>query len=106
MPALTSIARFLRLRFAAIPLVLLFPGCNKEHAQIDSPRLNSDVVMREVRFYSSALRREMPYRVFLPARPSREKKFPAVYLLHGGGEDYRAWSNDSDIARFATNAIL
>ena len=43
----------------------------------------------------------MPYRMYLPARLETGRKLPVVYLLHGGGGNFRDWSNYSDVARFA-----
>jgi putative tributyrin esterase len=62
--------------------------------------------MKDVTFYSSSLRRVMPYRVFLPAEISPGKKLPVIYLLHGGGGGFRDWSNDSDVARFAERGLI
>jgi S-formylglutathione hydrolase FrmB len=31
---------------------------------------------------------------------------PVVYLLHGGGEGFRDWSNDSDVAQFAEQGLI
>jgi len=57
--------------------------------------------MHDVHFFSRALNREMPYRVYLPGKIDSGEKFPVVYLLHGNGGDYREWSNHTDAAQFA-----
>lgn len=57
--------------------------------------------MQDVTFYSSALKRQMPYRVFLPEKLIPGQKLPVVYLLHGGNGGFRDWSNDSDVAQYA-----
>ncbi len=62
--------------------------------------------MQDVTFYSQALRRNMPYRVILPAKTAAGEKLPVVYLLHGGGGDYREWSNDSDVAQYAEQGLV
>lgn len=62
--------------------------------------------MRDVTFHSAALNRDMPYRVILPKIIASGAKLPVVYLLHGGGGDYREWSNDSNVARFAENGLI
>jgi S-formylglutathione hydrolase FrmB len=31
---------------------------------------------------------------------------PVVYLLHGSGEDFRSWSNYSDVARYAEKGLI
>jgi putative tributyrin esterase len=83
-------------------------GCgDKATERPDHPRLSSNVVLRDVVFRSAALGREMRYRVALPASVEPHKKLPAAYLLHGGGGDYRDWSNYSDVTRFVqTNLVL
>jgi S-formylglutathione hydrolase FrmB len=49
----------------------------------------------------------MPYRVFLPAQVAAGQKLPVVYLLHGGdGGGFRDWSNDSDVAKYATRNLI
>jgi S-formylglutathione hydrolase FrmB len=54
--------------------------------------------MRDVVFHSAALDREMKYRVILPSVVAAHQRLPVVLLLHGGGGDFREWSNDSDVA--------
>jgi putative tributyrin esterase len=88
-------------------LVLLSAGCNeKQRPQPDHPRLTPRVTMRDVVFHSAALNRDMPYRVVLPASVAAGQKLPVVYLLHGGGGDFREWSNDSDVAQFAERGLI
>ena len=62
--------------------------------------------MQDVTFESAALRRPMPYRVILPSEISAGQKLPVIYLLHGGGGNYRDWSNYSDVARFAGEGLI
>ncbi len=62
--------------------------------------------MTDVAFHSAALGREVTYRVYLPANPIPGQKLPVVYLLHGGGEDYRDWSNESNAAQYAAKGFL
>ncbi len=47
----------------------------------------------------------MTYRVYRPASIGT-RKLPVVYLLHGGGGDYRDWSLDSDAGRYAANGLI
>src|SRR5258708_69230 len=98
------------LRFAALFCVflLLVIGCNKNKDEVahDQPRLTANVVVQDVAFHSSALNRDMPYRVVLPKNIGSGKKYPAVYLLHGGGSSFRTWTNDSDVARFADSGLI
>lgn len=62
--------------------------------------------MRDITFRSSALGRDMPYRVVVPATVKPDAKFPVIYLLHGGGADFHSWSNDSDVAGFAERGFI
>ncbi|MGE5321249.1 MAG: alpha/beta hydrolase [Actinomycetota bacterium] len=63
--------------------------------------------MQDVTFFSAALQRNMPYRVVLPANYDADgKKLPVVYLLHGGGETFRNWTNDSDVAQYAAHGLI
>jgi len=95
-------------RSAALLISLsLLAGCNrKEPPKPDHPRLTPNVLLREVTLHSAALDRDMPYRVILPASAPIGTKLPAVYLLHGGGGDYRDWSNYSDVAHFAEDGLI
>lgn len=62
--------------------------------------------MEDVTFFSRALQREMPYRVFLPAHLSFSQKLPVVYLLHGRDGNFRDWSNRTDVARYAAQGLI
>jgi poly(3-hydroxybutyrate) depolymerase len=62
--------------------------------------------MHDVTFHSSALNRDMPYRVVLPANIASGERLPVVYLLHGGGGSFRDWTNDSDVAKFAEQGLI
>ena len=83
-------------------------GCHKgsEQPPPDRPRLASGVALRDVTFHSAAMNREMPYRVLMPAVIPPGTKLPVVYLLHGGGGNFRDWSNYSDVARFAARDLI
>jgi len=48
----------------------------------------------------------MQYRVILPSSIAPEQKLFAVYLLHGAESSFRAWSNYSDVARFAQKDLI
>jgi S-formylglutathione hydrolase len=62
--------------------------------------------MQDVSFFSAALQRQMPYRVYLPAKLPPGQKLPVVYLLHGNGGGYREWSNYSNVAEFAARGLI
>ena len=82
-------------------------GCRKPtQLQLDRPRIASGVEMRDISFYSAALGRQMPYRVFLPAKLEPGEKLFTVYLLHGAYNDFRSWSNFSDVSQFARDGFL
>lgn len=86
---------------------LLVMGCGSgSTSPPDHPQIAAGVTMRDVTFFSSALNRDMPYRVFLPDTVAAGQKLPVVYLLHGGGGNFRDWSNDSDVSRYAQQEII
>jgi len=86
---------------------IFFAGCRKQpEPSADRPRLTPEVRMQDVTFHSTSLGRNMPYRVILPAAMSPNAKFPVVYLLHGGGGNYRDWSNYSDVAQYAARGLI
>jgi S-formylglutathione hydrolase FrmB len=89
---------------AGVIAALVLAGCSKPAPEyVDRPRLLGKVVLRDVTFHSKALARDMRYRVVLPAtgQPSR-----VVYLLHGGGGEFRDWTNYTDVSRFAERGLL
>ncbi|MGD0941014.1 MAG: alpha/beta hydrolase-fold protein [Terracidiphilus sp.] len=73
--------------------VFLAGCCSSQLPVLDHPRLAPGVVVQDVTFYSAALNRQMPYRVFLPEKLDPGRKLPVVYLLHGGNGSFRDWSN-------------
>jgi len=88
-------------------LATFLAGCHTDQLPVlDHPRLASGATMQDVNFFSAALKRQMPYRVFLPAKISPGQKLPVVYLLHGGNGNFRDWSNDSDVARYAPQGLI
>jgi S-formylglutathione hydrolase FrmB len=87
--------------------LLLIAACHRApESEPDHPQIAAGVRMQEVRFYSAALGREMPYRVFLPANLPAGQKLPVVYLLHGADNDFRTWSNNSDVSRYAARGLI
>ncbi len=86
---------------------LVLSGCEKKtEPSPDYPRLTTKVTLQDVTFHSAALERDMQYRVILPAKINNSQKFPAIYLLHGKGENFRTWTNYSDVARFAEQGFI
>jgi S-formylglutathione hydrolase FrmB len=84
-----------------------FAGCRStEPADFDPPRVAPGVKVQDVTFHSKALNRDMPYRVFIPAKVGPAEKFRAVYLLHGGNGTFRDWSDFSDVSRYADYGLI
>ena len=97
-----------RIVLAMSLLTFWLAGCDStKQSQPDHPRLAQGVQMRDVTFHSPALKRDTTYRVFLPAEVSRGQELPVVYLLHGGdGGGFRDWSNNSDVATYASRGLI
>ena len=58
-------------------------------------------------FRSESLQREMHYRVLLPAGYEKsEKRYPALYLLHGLYGDFKNWSTLTNLAAWAEDLDL
>src|SRR5260370_14089351 len=91
-------SRFVMVCLCAIWFLLCACNRKKQEAQPDHPRLTPNVAVRDVTFRSAALNRDMQYRVVLPASIAAGAKLPVVYLIHGGGGNFRDWSNSSDSA--------
>lgn len=87
-------------------VALLSCGRHEEPPPPDHPRLTSGVKMIDVTVHSAALNRDMQYRVVLPANIAPNQKFPVLYLLHGGGENFHGWSNYSDVAGYAARGLI
>jgi putative tributyrin esterase len=92
--------------FIATALLLLLPACKHPEIITDYPQLVLDVRMEDVTFKSKALNREMHYRVFLPEFLSPNKKLPVVYLLDGGGGNFRSWSNYTNVSEYALKGLI
>jgi S-formylglutathione hydrolase FrmB len=87
-------------------LFLLSACSHSVKAKPDHPRLATGVTLRDIRFFSRSLDREMTYRVFLPAEMPPGRKFPVVYLLHGAWTDFRDWSNSSNVSEYARKGVI
>ena len=60
----------------------------------------------ELKLDSKLMKREMPYRVILPIgyENSNEKTlYPAIYLLHGLGGNYKNWTEKTNLVEYAKN---
>lgn len=92
---------------AAVVIVSCALACkHRQVAVIDHPRGFPGVAIHDVTFYSPALGRDMPYRVYLPKAVGSETKLPVVYLLHGCGSSFRDWSNDSNGGAYAARGFV
>jgi putative tributyrin esterase len=91
---------------AIVCALALLTACKKTELPPDHPRLTPAVSMQDVVFRSSSLNRNMHYRAVTPATIEAGRKFPVVYLLHGGGGNLRDWTNYSDVARFAERGLI
>jgi S-formylglutathione hydrolase FrmB len=51
-------------------------------------------------FFSASLNSPMPYAVLLPSGYEQHsgQRYPVLYLLHGGGDDYKSWLQKSKLA--------
>lgn len=88
-------------------LCIAAAGCGKRGPVIvDRPRAFAGVRMQDVTFQSVALARDVTYRVYLPETVASGVRLPVVYLLHGGGGDFRDWSNRSDVGRYAAKGYV
>jgi len=72
----------------------------------DQPYVAPGSEVKDVVFHSAALKRDMPYRVFLPAHVDPGAKLPVVYLLHGGNGGFRDWSNYSTVSTYAAKGLI
>jgi putative tributyrin esterase len=56
-------------------------------------------LVKNVRFYSAALDREMPYRIFLPRNYMKTtRRYPVLYLLHGVYGSFENWDTLTNLA--------
>ena len=91
----------------AIAALAALAGCHRSQtALVDHPRSFPGVLSQDVTFYSSALERNMTYRVYLPREVSAGAKLPAAYLLHGCGTSFRDWSNYSNVGAYAARGLI
>jgi S-formylglutathione hydrolase FrmB len=92
---------------AALAALAVLAGCHREELAVrDHPRSFPGVASRDVTFYSSALGRTMPYRVYIPKDITVGTRLPVVYLLHGCGSSFRDWSNYSNVGAYAAKGLI
>ena len=62
--------------------------------------------VRELRYFSNYTKTWRPVLVYTPASYEKgKKKYPVVYIHHGGGEDYRGWMEQGRTANIMDNLI-
>lgn len=66
---------------------------------------------QDIQVYSPAMRATIPVRIILPKswKSKRNARFPVVYLLHGGDDDYTSWTRETDVedlARYSEALIV
>jgi S-formylglutathione hydrolase FrmB len=97
----------LGLSWVVLALIGALIGCHgRPMAMTDHPRSFPGVRSEDVTFFSSALDRDMQYRVYIPQNTLPGKRLPAVYLLHGCGTSFRDWSNYSDVGTYAGRGLI
>ncbi len=74
------------------------PGPPGAEARVTAVRTIDDRT-RDLTVSSPAMGRSIPVRVILPASWSErpEATFPVLYMLHGGADDYTAWTRETDV---------
>lgn len=96
-----------------------FYGCSSEMSGIEIPEdeaeaayyhFNKDIrhgQVRHCRYWSEMNGLDRHCRVYTPAEyeTSPEKRFPVLYLLHGGGEDESGWEEQGRMADIMDNLI-
>ena len=96
-----------------------FYGCSTEMAGIEIPEdeaeaayyhFNKDIKhgqVRHCRYWSEMNGLDRHCRVYTPAEyeTNPEKRFPVLYLLHGGGEDESGWEEQGRMADIMDNLI-
>lgn len=100
----------------ADPASETFYGMGRMAAGIEIPSRNGDIyALRDVphgeirmrRYYSPVFNAWKRFYVYTPAEydQSANKKYPVLYLLHGGGEDERGWSTQGKTDLILDNLI-
>ncbi|GGY18178.1 hypothetical protein GCM10010384_25610 [Streptomyces djakartensis] len=81
------------------------PGPPGAEARVTAVRTIDDRT-RDLTVSSPAMGRSIPVRVILPASWSQrpEATFPVLYMLHGGADDYTAWTRETEVEELSRKA--
>lgn len=93
-----------------------FYGCGRMYSAIDVPEKGCDFytlkdvphgVVRSTNYFSKQTNSWRPVNIYTPPSYDREsnRKFPVLYIQHGGGEDHRGWSQQGKTAIILDNLI-
>ena len=99
----------------ADPASQSFYGCGRMSSAIEVPEDGCELFetrdvphgqVREMQYYSEYTRSWRPILVYTPAGYEKgSKKYPVVYIHHGGGEDHRGWMEQGRTATILDNLI-
>ncbi|MCQ2144572.1 MAG: esterase [Bacteroidales bacterium] len=92
-----------------------FYGCSRMSSAVEVPEAgcedfeNQDVphgMVRTIYYWSKVENAWRPVMVYTPAGyENNKKKYPVVYIQHGGGEDHRGWMQQGRVAQIMDNLI-
>ncbi|MDH6343116.1 enterochelin esterase-like enzyme [Parabacteroides sp. PFB2-12] len=93
-----------------------FYGCGKMSSAIDVPEAGCDFyalrdvphgVIRSTNYYSNETDSWRPINIYTPPGYGKEsgRKYPVLYIQHGGGEDHRGWAVQGKTATILDNLI-
>ena len=90
-------------------------GCGRMSSAIEIPEEGCELFepqdvphgqLREMQYWSEYTKSWRPVIVYTPASYEKgHKKYPVVYIHHGGGEDHRGWAVQGRIANILDNLV-
>lgn len=99
----------------ADPASETYYGCGRMSSAIEIPEEGCELFepqdvphgqLREMQYFSEYTRTWRPIIVYTPASYEKgNKKYPVVYIHHGGGEDHRGWAVQGRIANILDNLV-
>ena len=100
---------------SADPASESFYGCGKMSSAIEIPEKGCELFeiqdvphgqVRELNYFSQLTGSWRPVLVYTPASYEKgKKKYPVVYIHHGGGEDHRGWVEQGRMGTIMDNLI-